>query len=144
MANTNTTRRLQGDETAFGVFYPKDYVLAVFNDAAAGERAAAALEVAGFLDNDALLLGSDEVLGWHHAFHADAGLVDRFRRFVAEHFKGTPERVADVVNHARVGHTFVLAYAPDATRTERAASALRAAHPRLLRKFDAFTVADLA
>ena len=143
MANTPTHRSLQGDDTAFGVFYPKDYVLAVFNDQPSAERAAAALEVAGFLDNDALLLGSDEVLGWHHTFHADEGLVDRFRRFLAERFGGTSDKLADVLNHARVGHAFVLAYAPDAPRTERAARALRAAHPRLLRKFEAFSITDL-
>ena len=144
MANTRTHRSLQGDDTAFGVFYPKDYVLAVFNDQPSAERAAAALEVAGFLDNDALLLGSDEVLGWHHTFHADEGLVDRFRRFLAERFGGTSDKLAEVVNHARIGHTFVLAYAPDAQRTERAANALRAVHPRLLHKFDAHSITDLA
>jgi hypothetical protein len=144
MANLRMPRLLRGDDTSFGVFYPKDYVLAVFNDPTAGERAAAALEVAGFLDHDALVIGSDEVLGWHGAFHADAGLVDRFRRFMATHFAGTSEKLADVVDHARVGHTFVLAYAPDDGATERAARALRPTHPRLLRKFNALTIDELA
>jgi len=143
MANIRMPGALRGDESSFGVFYPKDYVLAVFNDSASGERAAAALEVAGFLDHDALVLGSDEVLGWHHAFHADTGLVDRFKRFMATHFGGRAETLADVVDHAHAGHTFVLAYAPDAKATERAATALRPTHPRLLRKFDAVSIADL-
>jgi hypothetical protein len=143
MANTKMPRALRGDDTSFGVFYPKNYVLAVFTDPAAADRAAAALEVAGFLDHDALVVGSDEVLGWHRTFHTDTGLVDRFKRFMAQHFGSTEAKLADVVDHAHAGHTFVLAYAPDAKTTERAANALRPAHPRLLRKFEAFTIADL-
>jgi hypothetical protein len=140
MARTTT---LRGDESAFGVFYPKDYVLAVFADVRAAERAAAALEVAGFADGDVLLLGSDEVLGWHGRFTSDTGLVGRFKEFVARHFPGTTAKLDDVVDHARVGHAFLLAYAPDAARTERAASALRPVHPTLLRKYNAVSIADL-
>ena len=140
MARTNT---LRGDDTSFGVFFPKDYLLAVFADARAAERAAAALEVAGFADGDILVVGSDEVIGWHGRFTTDTGLVGRFKEFVARHFPGTGAKLDDVVDHARVGHTFLLAYAPDAARTERAATAIRPVHPTLLRKYNAVTITDL-
>ena len=140
MARTNT---LRGDDTSFGVFFPKDYVLAVFADTGAAERAAAALEVAGFADGDVLVVGSDEVMGWHGRFTADTGLVGRFKEFVARHFPGTGRKLDDVIDHARVGHTFLLAYAPDAASTERATSAIRPAHPALLRKYNAVTISDL-
>ena len=141
MARTNT---LRGDDASFGVFYPKDYVLAVFTDPRAAERAAAALEVAGFLDDDVLVVGSDEVLGWHGRFTTDNGLVGRFKEFVAKHFPGDSRKLDDVIDHARVGHTFVLAYAPDGARTARAADAIRPVHPTLLQKYNAVSISDLA
>jgi hypothetical protein len=137
------TTTLKGDETSFGVFFPKDYLLAVFTDPRAADRAAAALEVAGFADSDVLVVGSDEVMGWHGRFSTDTGLLGRFKEFVARHFPGTGAKLDDVVDHARVGHTFLLAYAPDGARTERAASAIRPAHPTLLRKYNAVSIADL-
>ena len=140
MARTNA---LRGDDTSFGVFFPKDYLLAVFADQRAADRAAAALEVAGFADSDVLVVGSDEVIGWHGRFTTDTGLVGRFKEFVARHFPGTSAKLDDVVDHARVGHTFLLAYAPDAAQTERAAAAIRPAHPTLLRKYNAVTITDL-
>jgi hypothetical protein len=141
MTRTNT---LRGDDASFGVFYPKDYVLAVFTDPRAAERAAAALEVAGFLDDDVLVVGSDEVLGWHGRFTTDTGLVGRFKEFVARHFPGGAQKLDDVIDHARVGHAFVLAYAPDGARTTRAADAIRPAHPTLLQKYNAVSISDLA
>jgi hypothetical protein len=140
MARTKTMR---GDETSFGVFYPKDYLLAVFTDPRAADRAAAALEVAGFLDDDVLVLGSDEVLGWHGRFTTDTGLVGRFKEFAAKHFPGTGAKLDDVIDHARVGHTFLLVYAPEPSHIERAATAIRPAHPALLRKYGAVTITDL-
>jgi hypothetical protein len=143
MPNVETPKGLKGDATPFGVFFPKDYVLAVFRDPAAAERAAAALEVAGFAPSDVLVLGSDEVLGWHGRFAADAGLVGRFKEFVATHFPGAGAKLHDVVDHARVGHAFVLVHAPDGARTDRATTALRPVHPAVLQKYNALTVAEL-
>jgi hypothetical protein len=140
MANPRT---LNDGETSFGVFYPKDYVVAVFAAPSAAERAAAALEFAGFDPHDVLVVGSDEVLTWHGEFNADAGLVGRFKQFVSRHFGNEAGKLSDMVEHARLGHAFVLAYAPDDAQTKRAANTLRPAHPTILRKFNASTIADL-
>jgi hypothetical protein len=137
------SKALKDDETSFGVFYPKDYVLSVFADPAAGERAAAALEVAGFDTSDVVVAGSDDVLANHREFTADLGLVGRFRQFLSRHFDDQADLLNDVVAHARQGHTFVLAYAPDGKQTERAANALRPLHPVILRKYGANAVKEL-
>ena len=136
-------KALKGGETSFGVFYPKDYVLAVFADPAKGDRAAAALEVAGFDPSDVLVAGSDEVLARHRELTADLGLVGRLKQFVSRHFGDEAEMLGDVVAHARQGHAFVLAYAPDGDRAVRAAAAVRPLGPVILRKYGAFTLTDL-
>jgi len=136
-------RSLEESETSFGVFYPKNYVLSVFADPAAGTRAATVLEVAGFTDNDVVVTGSDAVLARYRELDADPGLMGRFRQFISRHFGHQADMLNDVVAHARQGHTFVLAYAPDDDQTRRAADALRPLHPAILRKYDAYTVRDL-
>jgi len=138
-------KTLKGDETStsYGVFFPTDYVLAVFADPNAADRAAAALEVAGFDPSDVLVTGSDDVLTQHRDLAADVGLFGRFRQFLGRHFGDQDAMMNDVVAHARQGHTFVLAYAPDGKQTDRAATALHHLHPAILRKYGGATIKDL-
>lgn len=144
MVNPSSLSSFKGGETSFGIFYPKGYLLSVYADVTAAERAAADLRAAGFAADDVLVASGEEVLARHREFNADVGLVGHFKQFVSRHFGDEGGMLDALIALAERGHAFVLAYAPGEAATARAADAVRGLRPVLLRKYDAFTTADLA
>jgi hypothetical protein len=130
-------------DTEFGIFYPTGYVLAVFPDAAQADRAVAALRARGFTTGDLVVATGAEVLAYSREMRADPGLVSRFERFLADLFGGEATLADELVTLAERGHAFVAIHAPDEAATTRAAEAVRALAPVVLRKFDALTFTDL-
>jgi len=130
-------------DTEFGIFYPRDHVLSVFPDAARADRAVAALLAAGFATPDLVIATGPEVLEYSREMRAHPGLLSRFERFVSGLYGGEATLADELVGLAEQGHVFVAAYAPDDAATTRAAEAVRALSPVVLRKFDALTFTDL-
>ena len=133
----------KGGDTSFGIFYPTDYVLSVFPDVAHADRAVAALLAAGFATDDLVVATGAEVLVYAGELRGDPGMFTRFERFVAG-LMGEEAALADeLVGLAERGHTFVAIHAPDDAATTRAAEAVHAFAPVVLRKFDSLTFTDL-
>jgi hypothetical protein len=133
----------KGGDTQFGIFYPTGYVLSVFPDVAHADRAVAALLATGFTTDDLVVATGAEVLVYSGELRADPGLFSRFERFVADLFGGEATLADELVGLAERGHAFVAIHAPDDAATTRAAEAVRAFAPVVLRKFDRLTYTDL-
>ena len=133
----------KGGDTSFGIFYPTGYVLSVFPDAADADRAVAALRAAGFATDDLVVATGAEVLTYSAELRGDPGLFTRFERFVARVFGDEATLADELVKLAESGHTFVAIHAPDDAATRRAAEAVHAFGPVVLRKFDPLTFTDL-
>jgi len=133
----------QGGDTEFGIFYPNGYVLSVFPDAAHADRAVAALRDAGFATNDLVVATGADVIEYSNEMRAHAGLFSRFERFVAGLYGGEATLADELVGLAEEGHMFVAIHAPDDAATTRAAEAVHASAPVVLRKFDPLTFTDL-
>ncbi|HEY9514295.1 MAG TPA: hypothetical protein VIQ74_01345 [Gemmatimonadaceae bacterium] len=133
----------KGGDTEFGIFYPTGYVLSVFPDAAHADLAVAALRSAGFTTDDLVVATGAEVLVYSHELRADPGRFSRFKHFVAGLFGDEATLADELVRLAERGHTFVAIHAPDDAATTRAAEAVHAFAPVVLRKFDSLTFTDL-
>jgi len=127
----------------FGIFYPTGYVLSVFPDVTNADRAVAALRAAGFATHDLVVATGAEVLVYSDEMRADPGLFSRFERFVSELFGGEVTLADELVGLAEQGHAFVAIHAPDDAATTRAAEAVHAFAPVVLRKYDRLTFTDL-
>lgn len=123
--------------------YPTGYVLSVFPDVAHADRAVAALLAAGFAPDDLVVATGAEVLVYSGELRADPGLCTRFERFVARIFGDEASLADELVGLAELGHTFVAIHAPDEAATRRAAEAVHAFAPVVLRKFDPLTFTEL-
>ena len=133
----------KGGDTKFGIFYPTGYVLSVFPDDAHAKRAVAALLAAGFTTDDLVVATGAEVLVYSAEMRADPDLFSRFERFVAGLFGDEGTLADELVGLAESGHSFVAVHVRDEAATRRAAEAVRALAPVILRKFDPLTYTDL-
>jgi hypothetical protein len=132
----------KGGDTEFGIFYPTGYVLSVFPDVAHADRAVAALLAAGFATPDLVVATGAEVLVYAGELRSNPGLFSRFERFAAGLYGGEATLAEELVGLAERGHAFVAIHAPDDTATTRAAEAVHAFAPVVLRKYDRLSYTD--
>ena len=132
----------KGGDTEFGIFYPTGYVLSVFPDSAAADRAVAALLAAGFARDDLVIATGAEVLVYAGELRSNRGLFSRFERFVAGLYGGEATLAEELVGLAERGHAFVAIHAPNDAATTRAAEAVHAFAPVVLRKYDRLSYTD--
>ena len=132
----------KGGDTEFGIFYPTGYVLSVFPDVANADRAVAALLAAGFASDDLVVATGAEVLVYAGELRSNRGLFSRFERFVTGLYGGEATLAEELVGLAERDHAFVAIHAPDDAATTRAAEAVHAFAPVVLRKFDRLSYTD--
>ena len=130
-------------DASFGSFYPKHYVLAVYPDDAAAGRAADALRAAGFAPDDLVEVSGGDVLAHEQTAHAHEGVLARLGAQWSRLYTDASAGATQLIDLARQGAGFVLAYAPDDAASGRAADVLRPEDPEVLRYYGTFTVTDL-
>lgn len=105
-------RFFKGSDTRFGVFYPKDYLLAAFPSFEHAERVRLELAGSGFAADDVTAVPASEVV--HHAedHHRKEGLFGYLMTGLSR-FIDTEESYADYdVRLAREGAGFLAVYCP--------------------------------
>ena len=135
--------QLKESETSFGTFYPKNYVLAVFPDDATAARAGDALRGAGFAGDDVIVASGAQVLAHDATLNENEGWFTRLREQWAKLYTDASAGTQRLLEMARAGSAFVLAYAPEDDQQTRAADALRPLDPQWMLHYGAFTVTDL-
>lgn len=113
MATPSLTHFFKGSDTKFGIFYPTDYLVAVFPDMASAHNAARALGFHGFLDEDVITVPGTEVIRFadEHLKHTSlwGGLMQQLSRMFA-----TEEVYVDRdIKLAEQGCPFMAVYCPD-------------------------------
>ncbi|MEP6780283.1 MAG: hypothetical protein ABJC26_10360 [Gemmatimonadaceae bacterium] len=129
--------------TSFGSFYPKNYVLAVYNNDADAATAAANLRAAGFAHDDVIVASGKEVVEHEKELKSEQGI---FAKLGAQWSKLYTDESADanaLVEFAKKGSPFVLVYAPEDNETTRAGDILRALHPTVLRKYGNLAITEI-
>ncbi|GEM_PF-1892758 len=140
---TEGTPPLKDGEQSFGSFFPKNYVLAIFNDPAAAVRAGEALAAAGFPAEDIIVASGPDVADHDATVQSEKGVLAKLGEKWSRLYTDEAADSDAMMEWAQRGATFVLAYAPDDEKTERATAAIRPTKPDIFRKYDALKVTEL-
>lgn len=136
--------KLKTGDSAEGIFYPTDYVIAAFESQQALEGARNALKQAGFAENDLISLDAQHMRS-----------LDREEKREESHdpikaVKSFFSNMGDDSNFAQQyqelaarGFSFLLAYAPDDDKTARVTELIKQFNPQRARKYASMTVTDL-
>lgn len=104
------TSFFKGSDSTLGVFYPTDYIIAMFPAFASAQAAAHALRGVGLSEDEVLAIPGSEVLQYFKEFRAHAGYWAGIMSMLSRAF-GTEQLFADDdVESARAGEGFVAIY----------------------------------
>ncbi len=125
----------------FGVFNPKHLIVAVIDDEARAEQAAAALGDAGFVPPDDMrLVPGQEVLNVGDAYNDTKGLLGR----IAGLFPSEEQEAAkEYVEAAERGALFVFVRVPEDEQRTTARGILKTHGARAMRYYGENTITDL-
>jgi hypothetical protein len=135
MATTTLTHFFKGSDTKFGIFYPTDYLVAIFPDMASAHKAARALGFHGFLDEDVITVPGTEVIRFadEHLKHTSlwGTLMQQLSRMFA-----TEEIYTDHdLKLAAWGCPFMAVYCPDQKRNQDAWKLIEPFEPIVARHY---------
>lgn len=102
----------QGSETTFGIFYPTNYLVAVFPDFPAAEKAEKDVRLSGVPQEEVLAVTGQDVVEWTEEHLVKRGLWGTLMSKLSEMF-ATEEtyHVADL-DHAKQGAAFLAVHCP--------------------------------
>ncbi|MEO7363170.1 MAG: hypothetical protein ABI120_22745 [Gemmatimonadaceae bacterium] len=140
---TDTAAPLKDGAQSFGSFFPKNYVLGVFKTDAEAATAGDALRVAGFADDDVIVASGKEVADFDVAATSEQGVLAKLGEKLSRLYTDEAVDAESLIELARGGAAFVLAYAPEDEPTERATGVLKSCRPMVLRKYDALKITEL-
>jgi hypothetical protein len=110
----------KGSDTKFGIFYPTDYLVAIFPDIAIARRAEHALGFGGFLDDDVITVPGEEVVCFAEEHLQNSSLWGMLMQQASRMF-ATEEVYADHdLKLARGGAAFLAAHCPSEKRKDEA------------------------
>jgi len=110
----------KGSDTQFGIFYPTDYLVAIFPDIAIARRAEHALGFGGFLDDDVITVPGEEVVRFAEEHLQNSSLWGMLMQQLSRMF-ATEEIYADFdLKLAREGAAFLAVLCPTEKRKDEA------------------------
>lgn len=125
----------KGSDTKFGIFYPTDYLVAVFPDIAIARRAEHALGFGGFLDDDVITVPGEEVVHFAEEHLQNSSLWGMLMQQLSRIF-ATEEVYADHdLQLARGGAAFLAAYCPTGKRKDEAWEIIEPFGPMVARHY---------
>ena len=133
--DTMLTTFFKGHDTKFGIFYPTDYLVAVFHDLAAAERAEHALGFANFSDSDVIAVPGPEVVRFYNEHLEDTGLLQLLMQQLSRFFATEEVYLDHDVEMARKGAAFLAVYTPTMETMRQAWAAIQPLHPVVARRY---------
>jgi len=113
------TSFFKGSDSTLGVFYPADYIIAIFPTFASAAAASHALRRTGLGEDHVLAIPGSEVLKYFEEFRAHSGYWAGIMTVLSRAF-GTEQVFADNdVQSAQAGEGFVAIYSPGEAQAAR-------------------------
>jgi hypothetical protein len=131
---TTLTAFFKGSDTEFGIFYPKDYLLAIFHNVTEAEHAVLLLRNHAFIEEDVIAVPGAEILQFAEERQKTGvwnTLMQQLSRLI-----GTEERYTDHdLKLAERGAAFVAVYCPSEEAKNLAWETLQPAEPLVARHY---------
>jgi hypothetical protein len=140
---TTLTSFFKGSDTEFGIFYPKDYLIAIFADMTEAEHAVQLLRDHGFMEEDVIAVPGAEVVQSAEEIRKKDGLWGTLMQQLSR-FIGTEERYTDHdLKLAARGAAFVAVYCPSEKSKNLAWEDLKPAEPLIARHYTTLGIEHL-
>jgi hypothetical protein len=121
-------------DTSFGMFYPRHYIVAGFDNLDHAEAAEQALVEHGIAPDDVRAASGSFVVNRLESTD-DAGLIERFKMHLAKSIGTESGYIDDDIKLARRGGAFLFAHAPTDEDCQRIMTVLRRHHPIFARRY---------
>ena len=128
----------KGADTSFGIFYPTDYFIGVFDSFATAQQAQARLHAAGYTDEDVTALDSARVKADIEAGMTNASWLDQLKQTFAvgkEAYFWNED-----LKWAEQGAGFLAVHCPTEDEATRIVAMIRPLHPKSMRRYRALAI----
>lgn len=133
----------KGKDSSFGIFYPTDYIIAVFDSYETAQRAEQTLHSAGYAEDEAHAVPCKDVIADIEQGTRDASWVQRVKQKFSK-VVGTEGRYwEEDLRMAREGHGFLAVHCPTEKEAERIQQLLTPENPIRMRRYLSLAVEDL-
>jgi hypothetical protein len=132
---TTLTSFFKGNDTKFGIFYPTDYLVALFPGMAAAQKAERALGLDGFSEEDLIAVPGDEVIRFYQEHLEHTGLGQLLMQQLSRMFATEAVYTDHDLKLAEKGAAFLAVYAPNAPCLKEAWDILRPFNPIAARHY---------
>lgn len=133
----------QGSDTRFGVFSPKNYLLAIFPEFATAAKAERLLRESGLKDDEVIAVTGADLLELVAEERSESGLFPLLMQQVNELLDAEVTYLEHDLKLAREGAAFVFAYAPSEERKVQVWQAISPLDPLIARHYGAMAIDHL-
>ena len=136
-------RLFKGHDTSWGIFYPTDYLIAIFDSIEAAKRARDALRSAGYSEDEVDAVPSDYVIADIEDGKRDASLLTRIKQQISKAFGAEAEHWEEDLKFAKQGAGFLAVRSASEAEAQRVVRLLKPEHPRKVRRYGKVGVEQL-
>jgi hypothetical protein len=125
----------KGSDTHFGIFYPRDYLIAVFPDIDAARIAERRLFDSGFAHEDVAAVPGEDMVDLAAEHARNHGLWALVMQMLSRMFQTEEVYTNRDLELALKGAAFVMVYCPTENRKRKAWQFVESAHPMMARHY---------
>lgn len=134
----------KGDDTSFGIFYPTDYIIAVFDSHESAQRGKEALLSAGYLEDEVDVVPCDYVISNIEEGTKDASFLSRIGQRISEGIGTEASYWEEDLKLAKQGAGFLAVHCPTAHEAKRVQRLLKSENPKNMRRYASLLIEKLS
>jgi hypothetical protein len=133
----------KGRDTSWGIFYPTDYLVAIFDSLETAKRARGIMLSAGYAEDEVDAVPSDYVLADIAQGMKNAGLLTRVRQQISRALGAEADFWEEDSKFAKQGAGFLAVRCATAAEGKRVLRLLQPEHPKKMRRYDQAVIEEL-
>lgn len=133
----------KGRDTSWGVFYPTDYIIAIFDSFETARRAKEIMLSAGYSEDEVDAVPSDYVISDIEKGNRNATLLNRVKQRISRNIGHEACYWENDLKLARQGAGFLAVYCPTEYEAARVVRLLNPEEPKAMRHYERFVIEEL-
>ncbi|MGH8501760.1 MAG: hypothetical protein ACREVE_04680 [Gammaproteobacteria bacterium] len=135
---------LKGSDTSLGVFYPMNYIFAVFDSYESAQRAEQRLLAAGYGEDEVLALTGEYMIAEYEKVLKDANWLDRVQQKISQAVGCEVAYIREAIGLAKQGAGFLAVYSPTEREAQRTVRLVKPENPKTMRRYLRLAIEDLS
>ena len=133
----------KGRDTSWGIFYPTDYIVAIFDSVGTAKRARGIMLSAGYSEDEADAVPSEYVMADIEEGTKNASLLTRVRQQISKALGAEAEYWEEDLRFAKQGAGFLAVRCRTEAEAKRVLRLLQPEHPRKMRRYGQAGIEEL-